>query len=153
MKTIVILDSELNSTHPMEAVMGRRGYVVYRSATTAEAIALCESTSTPIDLLIAEVPLTGSASQTEPATKIRKACPDLPILLVSDLSLDRWTEDDFQQFGKLLAGRADLLLKPLSQASFITKVNSLLYTVSYKESRVLYEGAKSRRSEAVAAGS
>ena len=42
MKTIVILDSELNSTHPMEAVMGRRGYVVYRSATTAEAIALCE---------------------------------------------------------------------------------------------------------------
>ena len=85
--------------------------------------------------------------------KIRKACPDLPILLVSDLSLDRWTEDDFQQFGKLLAGRADLLLKPLSQASFITKVNSLLYTVSYKESRVLYEGARARRGEAVAAGS
>ena len=151
MKTIVILDSELNSTHPMEAVMERRGYVVYQSAATPEAIALCTSTSTPIDLLIAEVPLSGSASQTEPALKIRKACPDLPILLVSDLPLDRWPEEDFQQFGKLLAGRVDLLLKPLSQASFIAKVNSLLYTVSYRESRLLFEEAKSKRVEAVAA--
>jgi DNA-binding response OmpR family regulator len=150
MKAIVILDSEIDSTHPMEAVMGRRGYVVYRSATTAEAITLCESTTTPIDLLIAEVPLTGSASQTEPAVRIRRACPDLPILLVSDLPLDRWPEEDFQQFGKLLAGRVDLLLKPLAQASFIAKANSLLYTVSYKESRLLYEEAKSRRGEAVA---
>jgi DNA-binding response OmpR family regulator len=151
MKVIVILDSEIDSTHPMEAVMGRRGYVVYRSATTAEAITLCESTTTPVDLLIAEVPLTGSASQTEPAVKIRRACPDLPILLVSDLPLDRWPEEDFQQFGKLLAGRVDLLPKPLSQASFIAKANSLLYTVSYKESRLLYEEAKSRRGETVAA--
>ncbi|MGD1069348.1 MAG: hypothetical protein ABSB15_04345 [Bryobacteraceae bacterium] len=151
MKTIVILDSELNSTHPMEAVMERRGYVVYRSATTAEAITLCESTTTPVDLLIAEVPLTASSSQTEPAIKIRKACPDLPVLLVSDSHLERWPEEDFLQFGKLLTGRVDLLLKPLSQASFLAKVNSLLYTVSYKESRALYEGAKSRRSEALAA--
>ena len=151
MKVIVILDSEIDSTHPMEAVMGRRGYVVYRSATTAEAITLCESTTTPIDLLIAEVPLTGSASQTEPAVKIRRACPDLPFLLVSDLPLDRWPEEDFQQFGKLLAGRVDLLPKPLSPASFIAKANSLLYTVSYKESRLLYEEAKSRRGETVAA--
>jgi DNA-binding response OmpR family regulator len=151
MKAIVILDSEFNSNHPMEAVMERRGYVVYRSATTAEAITLCQNTSTPIDLLIAEVPLSGSVSQTDPAVKIRAACPDMPVLLVSDLPLERWSEEDFRQFGKLLSGRVDLLLKPLSQASFIAKANALLYTVSYTESKRLYEEAKSRRGEAVAA--
>jgi CheY-like chemotaxis protein len=151
MKAIVILDSQADSTHPMEAVMERRGYVVYRSAGTAEAIALCESTNVPVDLLIAEVPLTGSVSQTEPAVKIRRACPDLPILLISDLPLDRWPQEDFLQFEKLLEGRVDLLLKPLSQASFLAKANALLYTVSYKESRVLFEEAKSRRGAAAAA--
>jgi len=151
MKAIAILDSEFSSSHPMEAVMERRGYVVYRSATAAEAITLCQNTSAPIDLVIAEVPLSGSVSETEPAVKIRAACPDIPILLVSELPLERWADEDFRQFGKLLAGRVDLLLKPLSQASFISKVNALLYTVSYTESRRLYEEAKSRRGEAVAA--
>jgi DNA-binding response OmpR family regulator len=151
MKAVVILDSEFNSNHPMEEVMGRRGYVVYRSATIAEAITLCSNTSAPVDLLIAEVPLSGSVSQTEAPVKIRAACADLPLLLVSDLPLVEWASEDFRQFGNLLSGRVDLLRKPLAQASFLAKVNSLLYTVSYTESRRLYEEAKLRRGEAVAA--
>ena len=120
MKTAVILDSDFNSTHPMEAVLDRRGFVVLRAATTEEAINLLKSASAPIDLVIVEVPLSGSASQTEAAVEIHLSSLEIPILLVSDLSLDKWPEDDFLRFGQLLSGRIDLLVKPLSQASFMS---------------------------------
>jgi len=37
------------------------------------------------------------------------------------------------------------LVKPLSQASFMSKVNALIYTVSYKESKRLFESTAARR--------
>lgn len=146
MKTVVILDSELDSTHPMEAVLDRRGYFILRAGNTAEAVNLLKKTGgAPIDLVILEVPLNGSASQTEAAVPIHRSCPEIPILLVSDLPLDKWSEDDFLQFGVLLSGRADLLVKPLSQASFMSKVNASIYTVSYRESKRLFESASTSR--------
>jgi len=150
MKAIVILDSEIDSTHPMEAVMQRRSYIVYRSATSVEAIAFCQNKSTPVDLVIAEMPLSGSGSQTEAAAQIRRACPETPLLIVSETPLEQWREEDFKEFEKLLPGRVDLLVKPLSQASFLSKVNSLLYTVTYSDSRKLFAEASSRRSIAAA---
>ena len=145
MKAVVILDSGFNSTHPMEAVLERRGFVVLRSGTTEEAIKLLKSANTPVHLVIVEAPLTGSASQTEAAVQIHRSSPEIPILLVSDLSLDKWPEDDFLRFGQLLSGRIDLLVKPLSQASFVSKANALIYTVSYGESKRLFESAAARR--------
>lgn len=145
MKTVVILDSDLDSTHPMEAVLDRRGYAVLRAGTIAEAIDLCKSGSSPVDLLIVEAPLSGSASQTEAAVQIHRSSPEIPILLVSDLPLDKWPEDDFLRFGQLLSGRTDLLVKPLSQASFMAKANALIYTITYGESKRLFESASARR--------
>jgi DNA-binding response OmpR family regulator len=147
MKTAVILDNELNSTHPMEAVLNRRGFVVLRAGTTEEAIALLTGGGPPGDLVIVEAPLQGSASQTEAAVQIFRASPEVPILLVSELSMDKWSEDDFQQFGQLLSGRVDLLVKPLSQASFMAKANALIYTVTYSESKRLFESTAARRRE------
>jgi DNA-binding response OmpR family regulator len=147
MKTAVILDSEFNSTHPMEAVLDRRGFVVLRAGTTEQAIKLLKSSDHPVDLVILEVPLSGRASQTESAVQIHQSSPDLPILMVSDLSLDKWPDDDFLQFGELLSGRVDLLVKPLSQASFMSKANALIYTVSYGESKRLFESTAARRRE------
>jgi two-component SAPR family response regulator len=141
MKTAVILDSDLSSTHPMEAVLDRRGFVVLRAGTIEEAIDLLNSAGSPVDLVIVEMPLSGSASQTEAAVQIQRTSPEIPILLVSDLSLDKWPEDDFLRFGQLLSGRIDLLVKPLSQASFMSKVNALIYTVSYGVSKRLFESA------------
>jgi response regulator RpfG family c-di-GMP phosphodiesterase len=146
MKTVVILDSEFDSTHPMEAVLNRRGFIVVRAATTAEAVSLLKNSGDAgVDLVIVEAPLTGSTSQTEAAVQLHKSSPEIPILLVSDLPLDKWPEDDFLQFGQLLSGRTDLLVKPLSQASFMSKANALIYTVSYLESRKLFENASARR--------
>jgi DNA-binding response OmpR family regulator len=145
MKTAVILDSDLNSTHSMEAVLDRRGFVVLRAGTTEEAINLLNSADGPFDLVIVEVPLAGSASQTESAVEMHRSSPEIPILLVSDLPLDKWPEDDFLQFGQLLSGRIDLLVKPLSQASFMSKANALIYTVSYGESKRLFESTAARR--------
>ena len=145
MKTTVILDSEFNSTHPMEAVLDRRGFVVLRAGTTEEASKLLKSADAPVDLVIVEVPLSGSASQTEAAVQIHRSSPEIPILLVSDLSLDKWPEDDFLRFGQFLSGRIDLLVKPLSQASFMSKANALIYTVSYGESKRLFESTAARR--------
>ena len=145
MKTVVILDSEINSTHPMEAVLERRGFAVVRAGTTADAINMLKPAAAPVDLVIVEAPLSGSASQTEAAARIHRSFPEIPILLVSDLSLDKWSEDDFLQFGQLLSGRIDLLVKPLSQASFVAKANALIYTVSYEESKRLFESAAARR--------
>ena len=99
MKTVVILDSEFNSTHPMEAVLERRGFVVLRAATTAEAIKILENAKARADLVIVEAPLSGSVSQTEAAVQIHRSSPEIPILLVSDLSLDKWSEDDFCSSG------------------------------------------------------
>ena len=117
MKTVVILDSEFNSTNAMQTVLDRRGFVVLRASNTEEAIKLLKSTDTSVDLVILEVPLTGSSSQTESAVQISGVFPEIPILLVSDLPLDKWPADDFVRFGQLLDGRIDLLVKPLSQAS------------------------------------
>jgi response regulator RpfG family c-di-GMP phosphodiesterase len=129
----------------MEAVLERRGFVVLRSGTTEEAIKLLKSADAPVHLVIVEAPLSGSVSQTEAAVQIHRSSPEIPILLVSDLSLDEWAEDDFVQFGRLLSGRIDLLVKPLSQASFVSKANALIYTVSYGESKRLFESAAARR--------
>lgn len=145
MKTAVILDSELTSTHPMEAVLDRRGFLVLRAGTTEEAIKLLKIAGAPVDLAIAEVPLSGSVSQTEAAVRIQQSSPEIPLLLISDLSLDKWPEDDFLRFGQLLSGRIDLLVKPLSQASFMSKANALIYTISYGESKRLFESAGARR--------
>jgi response regulator RpfG family c-di-GMP phosphodiesterase len=150
MKTVVILDSEVTSTHPMEAVLNRRGFLVARAGTTDEVIKLLKAANNPVDLVIVEVPLSGSPSQTEAAVQIHQSSPDHPILMVSDLSLDKWSENDFRRFGELLSGRVDLLVKPLSQASFMSKTNGLIYTVSYGESKRLFESTAGRR-EAVEA--
>jgi len=145
MKTAIILDSEFNSTHPMEPVLDRRGFVVMRAGSTEEASRLLTSSATSVDLVIVEAPLSGSASQTEAAVRIHRTSPEIPILLVSDLPLDKWPEDDFLQFGQLLSGRVDLLVKPLSQASFMSKVHALVYTVSYGDSKRLFAGATASR--------
>jgi two-component SAPR family response regulator len=145
LKTAVILDSDLTSTHPMEAVLDRRGFLVLRAGTTEEAVQLLKSAGNSVDLVIAEVPLSGSASQTEAAVRIQQSSPEIPILLISDLSLDKWPEDDFRRFEQFLSSRMDLLVKPLSQASFMSKANALIYTISYGESKRLFESAAARR--------
>lgn len=145
MKAVVILDTELSSMHPMEEVMERRNYIVYRCTTLSEAIAACQNKSAPVDLTIVDVPLKGSDSQTDAAVQIHRSCPDMPMLLVSDLPLEQWSEADFRQFEKLLPGRIDLLRKPLTERAFLTKANSLLYTVTYLDSRKLFDAAAAAR--------
>jgi DNA-binding response OmpR family regulator len=145
MKTAIILDSEFNSTHPIEDVLNRRGFVVLRAGTTEETIELLTTVGASVDLVIVEAPLSGSTSQTEAAVRIHRSSPESPILLVSDLCLDRWSGDDFLQFGQLLSGRVDLLVKPLSQASFMSKAHALIYASSYADSKRLFEGAIVRR--------
>jgi response regulator RpfG family c-di-GMP phosphodiesterase len=129
----------------MDAVLDRRGFLVQRAGTTEEAIRFLKSAGASVDLVIAEVPLSGSASQTEAAVQIQRSSPEIPILLISELSLDKWPEDDFQQFGQLLSGRVDLLAKPLSQASFMSKANALVYTITYGDSKRLFQSAGARR--------
>ncbi len=149
MKTAVILDSEFYSTHPMEAVLDRRGFLILRAGTADEVTTRMKGAA--IDLVIVDVPLSGSVSQTEAVVRIQRLFPEIPILLISDLALDKWPEEDFLAFGKLLSGRIDLLLKPLSQASFVSKVNALIYTVSYSESKRLFDSAAARRQLAITA--
>jgi DNA-binding NtrC family response regulator len=146
MKTVVILDdSDFNSSLSMESVLERRGFLVERAGAIKDAIRLLKSADAFVDLVIVEAPLSGSASQTEAAVQLHESSPGTPILLVSDLSLDKWSEEDFMRFGQLLSGRIDLIVKPLSQASFISKANAPIYTVSYGESRRLFESAEARR--------
>lgn len=145
MKTAVILDSEFTSTHPMEAVLDRRGFLVLRAGTTDETIGLLKGAGASVDLVIVEVPLSGSASQTEAAVRIHGSSPEIPVLLVSELPLEKWPTVDFQQFGQLLSGRVDLLVKPLSQASFMQKAHALIYTISYGDSKRLFDVATARR--------
>ncbi len=145
MKTVVILDSDVASTYPMEAVLNRRGFIVLRAGTTAETVDLLKRDAAPVDLVIVEAPLSGSTSQTEAAVQIHRSSPEIPILLISDLSLEKWPNDDFLRFEQLLSGRTDLLVKPLSQASFMSKANALIYVVSYGESKRLFEIATARR--------
>jgi response regulator RpfG family c-di-GMP phosphodiesterase len=152
MKTAVILDSEVASTHPMEAVLNRRGFLVIRAGSTDEAINFLKSAEAPVDLMILEVPPGGTASQTEAAAQIHLSSPDIPILIISDLPLDKWPDEDFLRFGQLLSGRVDLLVKPLSQASFMSKTNALIYTISYVEPRRLFESAAARRNSAAHPG-
>ncbi len=129
----------------MEAVLDRRGFLVLRAGTTDETIGLLKGAGASVDLVIVEVPLSGSASQTEAAVRIHGSSPEIPVLLVSELPLEKWPTVDFQQFGQLLSGRVDLLVKPLSQASFMQKAHALIYTISYGDSKRLFDVATARR--------
>lgn len=127
----------------MEAVLDRRGFVVQRAATAEEAIRLLKASA--VEIVIVETPLSGSTSQTDAAAQIRSSSPEVPILLVSDLALDRRPEDDFLRFGQLVSGHIDLLVRPLTQASFMSKAHSLIYTVTYLDSKKLFASATTRR--------
>ncbi len=149
MKTAVILDSGLNGTHPMEAVLDRRGFTVVRVATVEEAVHASKSDA-GVDIVIVETPLNGSSSQMEAAVQLHDSVPEIPLLLVSDLPVEKWSEADYLQFGQLSSGHIDLLVKPLSQASFVAKANSLITTITYLDSKKLFVSAGLRRLAAVA---
>ena len=146
MKAVVVVDGEVTSAHGMEAVLERRGFIVLRAATTEEAVKLIKNGHPTVDLIIAEAPGGDCVAQTEAAVRIHQGSPDIPILLVSDVPLEKWPEANFLQFGELLSGRVDLLVRPLTQASFMAKAHALIYRVSYGESRRLFESAAAMRS-------
>lgn len=134
----------------MERVFARHGFVVFPAASVAEAVEYCKRPENEVDLLIADVPFDDNATGTAAARQFREACPQIPLLLVSDTALEHWPEPDFQHFKQLLRVRVDFLRKPLSPASFVSRVNALLYKSSSSAGQQVFDAAALLRPHAAA---
>lgn len=140
MKTIVILDNQPGSIQGMEATLQRHGFAIFRVSTSGEAAALSKRPQVTIDLLIACVDLPGNTA----AVELQESCPDIPMLLLSELPLDRWPEKEFRYF-ESSGSRTDFLRKPLTAGTFVSKVKALLYNVTYTAGRDSFKAASALR--------
>jgi nitrogen-specific signal transduction histidine kinase len=121
-ETVLVVDDEDALCEVTRRILARNGYSVLTAASGREAIALLESHSGTIDLLLTDV-IMGHMLGTEVADRARELRPDLPVLFISGYAqpvLGRTVGD----------GTVRLLEKPFSESQLLTKVRDTLEPIT-----------------------
>jgi CheY-like chemotaxis protein len=125
---ILILDDFDQARFVIRAVLEGASYSVLEAANETEALAACEQTEQPLDLLISDV-LLREAYGTEIAIRIAALRPQMPILFISGYSVD------LADRGLLEANQSEakiaFLQKPFDPEQLLTKVRELIPTTRH----------------------
>lgn len=121
MRTILLVEDEPRVMKVLLLVLKSRGYVIIEHQTAETAVECTEY----IDLLIAEV--------TPPCSGIRVACklmasvvPGLQMILMTDLPLEMWNEQQRAEVGGIPSDSVRVLRKPFLPAELLCTVEELI---------------------------
>ena len=118
-ETILLVEDEDVIRLMLNEILTSQGYSVLEAGRGADALALAEKTSKPVDLLVTDMSMPGMTGW-DLAKTLRASHPDLPILFVSghnDHETNRWGKMD---------GPVEHLFKPFSLEAFLYKSRQML---------------------------
>ena len=117
--TILVVEDEPIVRNIIMKSLVREDYRVLEADRAAEALEVSQTFSGTIDLLIADHTLKTMTGR-QVAEQIRQDRPDLKVLQISGLSLEKLEQD-----GGLMPG-AEFLAKPFSPKTLVKKVDQML---------------------------
>jgi two-component system, cell cycle sensor histidine kinase and response regulator CckA len=118
-ETILLIEDEEHVRAVSRAILTRNGYRVVEAATPFEALAVCETRSNPIDLVLTDVVMP-QMSGPELAKRLRGLRPEIKVLFMSG-----YTDDTIIRHG-MLDPKTRFLQKPLTPEDLLRKVREVL---------------------------
>jgi CheY-like chemotaxis protein len=119
-ETVLVVEDEESLRRLTARILGRLGYTVLTAATADEALRIVDANDRPIDLLLTDVVLPGSAQGNDLAAEMVVTRPDLPVLFMSG-----YTRNATIHTAKLDVS-ADFLEKPFTPDVLAAKVRDVL---------------------------
>jgi signal transduction histidine kinase/ActR/RegA family two-component response regulator len=118
-ETILLAEDEQMVGNIMNEVLVQAGYTILRAASGREALELCASCGTSVDLILSDVVMPDMRGP-EMAVRIREALPDVKIILMSGYP-------DLGDISQILPGPHDLFLKkPVGAQTLLSTVRRVL---------------------------
>jgi CheY-like chemotaxis protein len=114
-ETILLVEDETSLRELASRILTGNGYQVRAASTAAAAPGIAADTGQPIDLLLTDVVMPEMLGN-EVARRVRAIRPALPVLYMSG-----YAQPILDTHG-VLAGQIDLLEKPFSEATLLTRV-------------------------------
>jgi two-component system cell cycle sensor histidine kinase/response regulator CckA len=119
-ETLLLVEDEENIRRPQAEILASHGYRVLEAAGGAQAIALCQSYTGPIHLMITDVLMAGMDG-VELAERVAFLRPEMKVLFATGYPMSL-----AEPRGRLAAADAPLLKKPFTGRALATKVREVL---------------------------
>jgi len=119
-ETLLLVEDEENIRRPQAEILASHGYRVLEAAGGAQAIALCQSHTGPIHLMITDVLMAGMDG-VELAERVAFLRPEMKVLFATGYPMSL-----AEPRGRLAAADAPLLKKPFTGRALATKVREVL---------------------------
>ena len=114
---ILLVEDELDTVIGLSELLGEEGFLVLTATNVAEAVKLL--TEDKIDLVLTDLRMPG-AGGSDLIREAKERFPDLPVFVMTGCpDVDRYVEPQ-------LAGRLELIPKPIDCQTLLTRVRSVL---------------------------
>jgi PAS domain S-box-containing protein len=118
-ETVLLVEDEELVRKVVARILERAGYRVLVAGSGTEAIAACDHTPTPIDVLLTDVVMPGVGGR-ELADRLSTRFPGLKVLFMTG-----YTDDEFLRRGTLDPGQT-LMVKPFSPVDLLRRLREVL---------------------------
>lgn len=125
-QTILVLEDEALVAYFLKTVLEKRGSRVLHAATGELAVTLCEHHYNTIDLVIADVILSGGSYGIDVARRLAHYGSSLPVLFISGHPREDLVNNGLLDPGNGLFSQTDFLQKPFSPGLLETRARLLL---------------------------
>jgi|SRR5580658_53684 two-component system cell cycle sensor histidine kinase/response regulator CckA len=123
--TVLLLDDDGNTLIALSAILERSQIRVVESETPQGAVEWYRTSSSGIDVVVADVVLRDSNGP-EVVRQLKSMRPPKGILFISGFSLSELTRRGLLQEDELQPGYVEFLQKPFTSESFVSSVEKLL---------------------------
>jgi CheY-like chemotaxis protein len=120
---ILIVEDDEQVRAVARSILARKGYRVVDVATPADALAFCEDSSEPVDLLLTDIVMPLMSGH-ELASRLTEMCSETKVLYMSG-----YANDEMARHGVSLGG-TPFLQKPFTPESLSRQVREVLSPVS-----------------------
>jgi PAS domain S-box-containing protein len=120
-ETVLVAEDDELVRRVVTRVLRGAGYRVLVASDGAEALAMCEETSHPVDLLVTDVVMPGIGGK-ELATRVGGKFPGVKVLFMTG-----YTDDEVLRRGILDQDRA-IILKPFSPDELLRRIRKVLFS-------------------------
>jgi len=137
--TILLVEDEPSILTLMSLILEPSGHVLLKASAVEEAFLRFDEADASIDLLIADVNLP-ETSGIQLAVELRGLLPNLPLILTSGHTPDRWDEQDSARLNELPSESVAVLQKPFLPDTFLQTISRFV-TVPMRPGAALAKAA------------